>query len=184
MPDICFITLSINMKRDHFCVDCRVKSTRNTKRRLIPSEVTSALMTVEDGTSGNRVDREERFAEWDNRNVLNPQDNQDAAFEVDSKRLPHSLCEAESKQEKERSTLLSHHEPPPEGNYVLWRVDSSQNDNSDKFIKILTSIGSNYGHIDDIASPFEDPEILALQPNSSGSTSCDASMHECILSSE
>ncbi|KAI8110012.1 hypothetical protein M9434_001288 [Picochlorum sp. BPE23] len=158
-------------------VDCRVEATRSTKRRQIPSEVTSA---VEDGASGNRVKEEQEFAE-DNRNVLKPQDNE---CEVDRMSLAYSVCETEREQQKESGSLLSHQGPPPLGDYVLWRVDSSQDEDSVKNIQILASIRSNYGSLDDIASPFEDPEILALLPKSSGSTSYDASMDECILSSD
>ncbi|KAI8112035.1 hypothetical protein M9435_004530 [Picochlorum sp. BPE23] len=157
--------------------DCRVEATRSTKRRQIPSEVTSA---VEDGASGNRVKEEQEFAE-DNRNVLKPQDNE---CEVDRMSLAYSVCETEREQQKESGSLLSHQGPPPLGDYVLWRVDSSQDEDSVKNIQILASIRSNYGSLDDIASPFEDPEILALLPKSSGSTSYDASMDECILSSD
>lgn len=171
-------SLSNNMKRDHFCVDCRAINERSTKRRQIPS-VTSAPNTVEDGTSGNRVE------EKDNSNVLKPHDNQgNENFEVDRISLAYSLCETEREQEKESGSLLPHQGPTPRGQYVLWSVDSSQDEKSIKNIQILASIQSNHGNIDDIASPFEDPEILALLPKSSGSTSCDASMDECILSSD
>ncbi|KAI8105227.1 hypothetical protein M9435_000395 [Picochlorum sp. BPE23] len=156
------------------------KTSRGTKRRQIPPEVTSAPTTVEDGTSGCRL--EEGFAERET--AMRDHRNLDTDFELDRMSLADFFREAEGEQEEDRCAMGLHSggppPPPPQRDVVLWSVDSSGDNYPVKTMQILASIRANYADIDDIVSPFEDPEILALLPDTSGSTVCtdDSSMDE------
>lgn len=169
------------MKRDLSSAESdRDKTSRGTKRRQIPPEVTSAPTTVENGTSGCRF--EEGVAERDT--SVRAHHNLDNDFELDRMSSADSFREAEGEKEED-SRAMGLHPGPIQQEVVPWSVDSSGGNYPIKSMRILASIRANYADIDDIASPFEDPEILALFPDSSGSTICDSSMDEGdILSSD
>lgn len=168
-----------NMKRDIFRAESdRDKSPRGTKRRQLPSEVTSATPTAQGGTSGG-CGVEEGFA--DKGTSVRVHYGQEKDFEFDRMSLTSSFGEADREQEEDSAAMEHHVGAPAQGDVVLWRVDAFGDTNLVKTIQILASVRANNGHIGDIPSPFEDPEILALVPDSSESTVCDSSMDEGVV---